>query len=754
VPNKVVLKLQFIKTPKVFRDPTAIQFYWMQINENVVSGLYPVSDYLVVKLAALSLQAKYGDFNPSVHKVGFFAQLGNSIADFLPPYHLQKYKLEYWEKRLFLQHSKYLGMQDVNARLEYIRVAKKSPSFGATLFEVLSGAHALVGAAEDGILLSRLKNSKCGDWVFYPFEKVTSFKKNGFGLDISVFDANRQPVVIKVGLQDGVVDAAFDCISDYYALFKMRVDPNFQLPQDRFLPPLDAYEDIMKRTMLADFPSRLELFKEFYVKACNECSAQPVPSVLEQVDLCLDLGRDCEVLNLNSLNLDNDTWNCIKAALNETFAFKPMGPQIFVENFNCKTLKMSANPKLGSDSFQSLIPIITAGFPVTDLDVSNNGLEDEKSANVLGEIISSCRTIHTLRAAGNKFGAKPGLAILKSLKENLGFRVLDVTGCDLKDLFCFPLALVLSQHPTLQELDLSDNPIGDEGLEKMLDGLKRTKTLVKLHLTNTKVKSHSVKPLLDVVSQTKYPNHLYLAHTKLSDKTAERLATILGQRGPAGAIKVLDVQNCQFSKKAMFTIFQSLETNQSLEALYCGGNEFDRLALSVFGKGIRTNVTLKTFSMQACNVGLEGYIEFANGIRGNSALTELDLSRNSMGPLEIKKISDAVIFNRTLISINISYNAKITLDGVGAFMAPFLNNSNMILSKVYMDGCAIGDDGAKRVSVYLFHFLKNFLTKALILLFFSDWRYAGQEFFDREALAKGERNHQRGRHPPLQRVAG
>jgi len=38
----------------------------------IISGLYPVSDYLAVKLAALSIQAKYGNFDPRVHRVGFF----------------------------------------------------------------------------------------------------------------------------------------------------------------------------------------------------------------------------------------------------------------------------------------------------------------------------------------------------------------------------------------------------------------------------------------------------------------------------------------------------------------------------------------------------------------------------------------------------------------------------------------------------------------------------------------------------------
>ena len=73
-----------------------------------------------------------------------------------------------------------------------------------------------------------------------------------------------------------------------------------------------------------------------------------------------------------------------------------------------------------------------------------------------------------------------------------------------------------------------------------------------------------------------------------------------------------------------------------------------------------------------------------------------------MTALEVKKISDALVFNRTVTSVNISFNPKISIDGVVAFMAPFSNNANMILSKVYMDGCGVGDEGAKRVCLFFF----------------------------------------------------
>lgn len=149
--------------------------------------------------------------------------------------------------------------------------------------------------------------------------------------------------------------------------------------------------------------------------------------------------------------------------------------------------------------------MVKTTIPLTELDLSSNNIVDEKAANIVGDVIASSNTLHTIHLRDNKIGSKNALAILKALKENLGFKVLDVSSCDLKDLFCFPMTLVIASHPVLQELDLSGNGITDEGVIKLLEGIKRTKSLTKLNLMGNKVKSHSIKPLLDTIAQTGFP---------------------------------------------------------------------------------------------------------------------------------------------------------------------------------------------------------------------------------------------------------
>jgi len=415
----------------------------------------------------------------------------------------------------------------------------------------------------------------------------------------------------------------------------------------------------------------------------------------------LDLARDCDLLNLNATNLDIDSWMLIRNALLEAFTFRPNPGQVFIENFNCKTLKLAENPKLGEAAVTSLIQLCASGFPVTHIDLSSNELVEEKCTKALGELMMECRSLETYSIHDNNFGAKNSLQILKYMKENLALRVLNVSNCGLKDLFCFPLALIIASHPTLVDVDLSNNSITDDGLKKLIDGIRRTRSLDRLNLSSTKIKSGEVKNLIPVSATMGRPTQLILSNNKLSEKTAVLLGQVLEKKGTVSVFKHLNLHDTQIKKKGTTAIFQSLETNTWLEFLSIGANEIDKAGATALCKSLRANVTLKVLHLKNCSLGLEGYIELSKGLSGNAALTELDLTSNTLNPLEFKKITDAIVVNRSLTSLNVSYNTKIGVDGLTAFMSPLAANSNMILSKIHLDGCQINDDGARKIGEML-----------------------------------------------------
>ena len=104
---------------------------------------------------------------------------------------------------------------------------------------------------------------------------------------------------------------------------------------------------------------------------------------------------------------------------------------------------------------------------------------------------------------------------------------------------------------------------------------------------------------------------------------------------------------------------------------------------------------------------------------------DLDLSNNTIGSLEFKKIADALVTNRTLTSLNISFNPKISQDSLTALLTPLANNANLVLAKLFMDGCNLGNEGAKKVGLFR-SFVRSFVHSFALLTCFSlllDWRH-------------------------------
>lgn len=66
-------------------DPRVREMLFIQTVYNVVSGLYPCDKDDALRLAALQFVARFGEFKPEVHAVGF---LGQRLREFIPVAHL------------------------------------------------------------------------------------------------------------------------------------------------------------------------------------------------------------------------------------------------------------------------------------------------------------------------------------------------------------------------------------------------------------------------------------------------------------------------------------------------------------------------------------------------------------------------------------------------------------------------------------------------------------------------------------------
>ena len=128
-----------------------------------------------------------------------------------------------------------------------------------------------------------------------------------------------------------------------------------------------------------------------------------------------------------------------------------------------------------------------------DLDLSSSSMSLEALSTQLPLVtlsLSGCkldsRTKELCRSsilAALDLCSEGGLALAKILKKNKTLKKLDLLNCNLMSRETGIIATALCNNSKLVDLDLSFNPIGDEGVIALAEMLKKNKTLKKLNLS-------------------------------------------------------------------------------------------------------------------------------------------------------------------------------------------------------------------------------------------------------------------------------
>jgi len=134
---KLVLKAdnQLVKS-----DNEAINLLYMQSVHDVITAKYPVKENHLTILAALQLQATFGDYHPDMHGHGWLLDkleqfIPSTILDHKTPKKLQVQRNE-WEQKIISKYEKITGFTSLEAKLNYLDYVQEWPVYGVTLFLV------------------------------------------------------------------------------------------------------------------------------------------------------------------------------------------------------------------------------------------------------------------------------------------------------------------------------------------------------------------------------------------------------------------------------------------------------------------------------------------------------------------------------------------------------------------------------------------------------------------------------------------
>ncbi|KAK2502058.1 hypothetical protein MC885_017192 [Smutsia gigantea] len=144
--------------------------FFLQVKKQILDEKIYCPPEASVLLASYAVQAKYGDYDPSVHKRGFLAQ-----EELLPKRVINLYQMtpEMWEERITAWYAEHRGRARDEAEMEYLKIAQDLEMYGVNYFAIRNkkGTELLLGVDALGLHIYDLDN-KLTPKISFPWNEI------------------------------------------------------------------------------------------------------------------------------------------------------------------------------------------------------------------------------------------------------------------------------------------------------------------------------------------------------------------------------------------------------------------------------------------------------------------------------------------------------------------------------------------------------------------------------------------------------
>ncbi|KAL2079260.1 hypothetical protein ACEWY4_025004 [Coilia grayii] len=295
-----------------------------------------------------------------------------------------------------------------------------------------------------------------------------------------------------------------------------------------------------------------------------------------------------------------------------------------------------------------------------------------------------------------------GLLRLLLVVEESQNAVLD--SCRLTARSCTALAGVLCKASSkLRSLDLSDNNIGDIGVEEICNGLKSPNCALEMFtLSDCSIRDEGFRALASALrSNPSHMRELQLSGNETGDSGVKHLSSLL--EDPNCKLEKLDLSDCSIREEGFRALASALRSNPShMRELQLSGNEAGDSGVKHLSSLLEDpNCKLEKLHLSYCSIGEEGFRALASALRSNpSHMRELQLSRNETGDSGVKHLSSLLEDpNCKLQKLDLSW-CSITEEGFRA-LASALRSNPSHMRELQLSRNEAGDSGVKHLSSLL-----------------------------------------------------
>uniref|UniRef100_A0A803TPT2 NF2, moesin-ezrin-radixin like (MERLIN) tumor suppressor n=1 Tax=Anolis carolinensis TaxID=28377 RepID=A0A803TPT2_ANOCA len=144
--------------------------FFLQVKKQILDEKIYCPPEASVLLASYAVQAKYGDYDPGVHKRGFLAQ-----EELLPKRVINLYQMtpEMWEERITAWYGQHRGRARDEAEMEYLKIAQDLEMYGVNYFAIRNkkGTELLLGVDALGLHIYDPEN-KLTPKISFPWNEI------------------------------------------------------------------------------------------------------------------------------------------------------------------------------------------------------------------------------------------------------------------------------------------------------------------------------------------------------------------------------------------------------------------------------------------------------------------------------------------------------------------------------------------------------------------------------------------------------
>ncbi|XP_059815149.1 NACHT, LRR and PYD domains-containing protein 12-like [Hypanus sabinus] len=255
--------------------------------------------------------------------------------------------------------------------------------------------------------------------------------------------------------------------------------------------------------------------------------------------------------------------------------------------------------------------------------LTDSGTED------LASVLSTKPSLTELNLSGNKLGDS-GVKLVSAALRNPECKIqrLWLTRVGLTDSGAEDLVSALSTNPSLTGLDLSDNKLGDSGVKLVSAALRNPECKIqKLWLERVGLTDSGAEDLVSALSTNPSLTDLNLSDNKLGDSGVKLVSAAL--RNPECKIQKLELGDVGLTDSGAEDLASALSTKPSLTELYLSNNKLGDSGVKLVSAALR-NPECKIQKLLLEDVGLtdSGAEDLVSALSTNPSLTELNLRLN------------------------------------------------------------------------------------------------------------------------------